>query len=87
MENKFYCNCDFHYIDADIRPIDDIAYVGMTIYEHKSGVTGKSFKKPKELGSVVLIGKEALKFKSMISKVRGLTLDEKCLSSRKSRKR
>lgn len=68
---KFECGCNFHIVDVDIRPIDKIPYIGMTIYEHRSGYTGKLFKKPKELGTVVLTGKEALKFKEFIEGVKG----------------
>lgn len=63
MTKKFYCSCDFHYVDVDKKPIDGTPLIGLTIYEHRSGITGKPFKKPKELGTVVLIGKEAIKFK------------------------
>ena len=66
IKNKFYCNCDFHYIDVNVKSIGDVACVDMTIYQHRSEDTGKLFKKPKELGTVVLIGKEALEFKRKI---------------------
>jgi hypothetical protein len=40
----------------------------MTIYQYRSEETGKIYKKPKKLGTVVLIGKEATKFKKEIVK-------------------
>ena len=67
MKN-FSCSCDFHKITVDIRPLEGEDFVGLTIYEHKSGQTGKIFKKLKELGTVVLIGKEARKFKDYLNK-------------------
>ena len=68
---KFYCDCKLHMIDVDKRPLkfkklEQLDYYGLTIYEHRSGVTGKLLKKPKELGTVILIGKEAKKFKKYI---------------------
>jgi hypothetical protein len=63
---KFTCHCEFHIIDVNIRPIFGEDYVGITIYNHKSEQTGKLFKKPIEMGTVVLIGKEARKFKKYI---------------------
>lgn len=62
---KFKCSCDFDLLEVDIKPLklspkeDCISFV---IYEYRSGNTGKLYKKPKELGGVVLIGKEARKF-------------------------
>jgi 5-deoxy-D-glucuronate isomerase len=64
---KFKCNCDFHIIECDKRPINGLNYIGLTIYEFRSGNTGKLFKKLKELGTVILIGKEAIKFKKYIN--------------------
>lgn len=71
MKDKFICNCDFDYIDIDTRPIKNLAYIGMTIYEHRSKNTGNLFKKPKEVGTVTLIGKEALQFKAAVLKMNG----------------
>ena len=66
---KFKCNCDFHIIEIDTKPIKGFEdYIGLTIYNHRSEQTGKYFKKPIELGTVVLIGKEARKFKKEIMK-------------------
>jgi hypothetical protein len=65
---KFICNCDCHYIDIDNRPIYGEDYIGMTIYQYRSEETGKIYKKRKKLGTVVLIGKEATKFKKEIVK-------------------
>lgn len=64
---KFICHCEFHIIDCDTRPIKGIDYIGLTIYQHKSMKTGKIFIKPKELGTVTLIGKEAIKFKKYLN--------------------
>jgi hypothetical protein len=63
---KFKCNCDFHIIEVDKIPLEGMEYLGITIYEHRSGNTGKLFKKPKELGTVTLIGKEAKKFREYL---------------------
>lgn len=60
---KFKCHCNMHMIDVDIKPLNLMTdYIGMTIYNHRSEQTGKLLKKPKEMGTVVLIGKEAKKF-------------------------
>lgn len=67
---KFKCDCDFHIIDVDIEPTEGIPYIGLTIYEHRSPKTGKLYKKPKEQGTVVLIDKEAIKFRNLISQVK-----------------
>jgi len=71
MKN-FYCTCEFHMIEIDTKDFvhknfkeDEVSFV---IYQHKSYYTGKIYKKPKELGTVVLIGKEARKFKEWINK-------------------
>jgi hypothetical protein len=71
---RFECDCGLHRLDIDIKPlkfpkikeVED--YIGITIYGHKSGITGKKLKKPIAQGTVVLIGKEARKFKKWISK-------------------
>jgi len=67
----FYCDCKLHSINVDKRPLKltknlSLDFLGLTIYEYRSPVTGKIFKKPKELGTVVLINKEAKKFKEYI---------------------
>jgi len=59
---KFICNCDFHIIDVNNKPLEGEDYIGLTIYNHRSEKTGKLFKEPKESGTVVLIGKEAREF-------------------------
>jgi hypothetical protein len=66
----FTCSCEFHNITVDIRPLKNsqIEFVGLTIYEHRSGKTGRLLKKPRELGTVVLIDKEARKFKDYLNK-------------------
>jgi hypothetical protein len=64
---KFKCDCKFHIVDIDITPIHGEEYIGMTIYNHISVNTGKKLKKPIELGTVVLIGKEARAFKKYIN--------------------
>ena len=65
---KFLCSCDFHIVDVDIRPLKNskIEFVGLTIYEHRSGKTGKLLKHPRELGTVVLVDKEAKKFRDYL---------------------
>lgn len=65
---KFKCNCGFHFVDIDTKPLklSKEKYIGLTIYEYRSMQTGKIYKKPKELGTVVLIGKEVIKFKKEI---------------------
>ena len=65
---KFKCHCGFHILDVDKRPLtgDKEDYIGMTIYNHRSESTGKLFKCPKEEGTVVLIGKEARRFKRFL---------------------
>jgi hypothetical protein len=63
---KFTCSCDFHTIVVDIRPLNNIEFVGLTIYESRSGQTGKLLKRPRELGAVVLLDKEAKKFKDYL---------------------
>lgn len=64
----FKCNCQIHSIEVDTTPINNIEYIGLAIYEYRSTKTGKIYKKPRELGTVCLIGKEAIKFKKLISK-------------------
>ena len=64
---KFKCHCEFHVIDVDTTPIHGKDYIGMTIYNHKSEQTGNEFKHPKEMGTIVLIGEEARKFKQFIN--------------------
>ena len=59
----FKCDCSFHIIEIDKKAIKGISYIGMTIYNHRSEKTGKLYKKPIELGTVVLIDKEAKKFR------------------------
>jgi hypothetical protein len=59
---KFKCNCDFHIIEVDNTPLKGEDYIGITIYNHRSEQTGNEFKKPKEMGTVVLIGEEARQF-------------------------
>jgi len=68
MKFKCYCDCKFHMIEVDTKPIHGEDYIGLTIYNHVSENTGKLLKKPIELGTVVLIGKEARKFKKEITK-------------------
>jgi len=68
---KFKCDCKLHIMTVDKRPLTFIDgskedYIGFTIYEHRSGKTGKKYKKPRELGTVVLIAEEAKKFKKWI---------------------
>ena len=64
----FKCNCDFHIIDCDKRPLKSgTDYIGLTIYEHRSSDTGKIYKNPIELGTVVLIGKEAKAFRKYMN--------------------
>lgn len=67
---RFKCDCGFHIIDLDTKPLklSKEKYLGLTIYNHRSEQTGKYFKRPKELGTVVLIGKEVEKFKKEILK-------------------
>ena len=65
---KFKCGCGFHIIDINITPIKGEDFVGIVIYNHKSEDTGKIYKKPKEMGTVVMIGKEAKKFKKYLNK-------------------
>jgi len=72
----FNCNCEFHCIEIDTKPLNpDLIptgkheYVGLTIYNNRSEKTGKLYKKPIELGTVVLIGKEARKFYKYIKGV------------------
>ncbi len=67
---KFECHCGLHIIDVDIKPIEGIPYIGLTIYEHRSGQTGKLYKKPKQQGTVTLIGKEAERFRDLINRVK-----------------
>ena len=67
---KFICNCNFHIIEVDIRPLKGIPCIDLIIYEHRSSQTGKLYKKPTEHGAVVLIGKEAERFRNLISKVK-----------------
>jgi hypothetical protein len=55
-------------MEVDTTPIYGEDYIGITIYNHISENTGKLLKKPIELGTVVLIGKEARKFKKEIMK-------------------
>jgi hypothetical protein len=59
---KFKCNCDFHIIEVDNTPLKGEDYIGITIYNNRSEQTGTEFKKPKEMGTVVLIGEEARQF-------------------------
>jgi len=56
---KFKCSCNFHIIEVDNTPLHGEDYIGITIYNHRSEQTGKLYKKPIEMGTVVLIGKEA----------------------------
>lgn len=63
---KFKCSCDFHIIECDKKPIEDEDFISFAIYEHRSGHTGKLYKNPKLKGDVVLIGKEARRFKKWI---------------------
>ncbi len=66
MTKKFNCHCNFHIIKVDTRPLNKEAYISIDVFEHKSMNTGKLLKKPKCLGGIVLIGKEAKKFYSYI---------------------
>jgi len=60
---KFNCHCQMHILTCDKKPLSYKGdYIAFTIYEHRSGYTGKLFKKPKEKGTVVLVDKEAKKF-------------------------
>jgi len=67
---KFKCDCGFHLLEIDIRPLKGMKedYIGLTIYNHRSEKTGKYFKKPVEIGTVILIAEEARKFKKEITK-------------------
>ncbi len=68
--DKFYSHCGFHLLNIDTKPFKDgTPFIGLTIYEHKSGNTGKPFKNPKELGTVTLIGNEAIKFIERIKNI------------------
>jgi hypothetical protein len=62
------CGCKFHKITVEEFTIDKIdgSFLSICIYEHKSGFTGKLFKKPKLLADVVLHPEETLKFKKCI---------------------
>jgi hypothetical protein len=65
---KFKCSCFSHVIDVDTKPLDGIDYVGLTIYEITNPETSRKYRKPKELGTVVLIGKDATKFRKEINR-------------------
>ena len=54
-------------IEVDIERLDQEDFVSFVITEHRSGHTGKLFKKPRLQGDCVLIGAEARKFKKFIN--------------------
>ena len=60
---KFKCHCGFHILEINEEPLgEDTGFLSFDILQHKSEHTGKLFKKPRCLGSVVLVGTELKKF-------------------------
>ncbi len=68
MDKKLWieCGCKFHQIEIEEFTIDKVegSFISFCIYEHRSGKTGKLFKKRKLLADVVLHPKETEFFKS-----------------------
>lgn len=62
MSIKFECGCQFHQIEFNEFELGDEKLIEIFIYEHRSGFTGKLYKKPKLLADVVLHQEEAAKF-------------------------
>ena len=62
---KLECGCQFHRIDIEEFTIDKVegSFLSFCIYEHKSGNTGKLYKKPKLLADVILHPEETKLFK------------------------
>ena len=58
---KFVCDCGFHRLEiTKDRPSKNFPHstISIIITEHRSGHTGKLYKKPKLLGDVVFISTE-----------------------------
>ena len=59
----FKCLCGLHILEIDNKPLDkDTPFLAIDILQHKSEHTGKLFKKPRYLASVVLMDEELKKF-------------------------
>ena len=63
---NFKCHCNEHFITVKNRIVINKDYIGLTIYEVKSINTGRKLKKLREMGTVVLIGEEAKKFRKYV---------------------
>jgi len=70
MKKKFNCDCEFHQIGVDFSKVGSFDIISIVIYEHRSGYTGKLYKKPKIMGDVVLLGKEAQKFLKFVKEAK-----------------
>lgn len=75
MKRKFSCecSCEFCLITVEDEPLDKKGsekILTIEIFEHRSGKTGKLYKKPKPKADIVLIGKERTKFIKQVKKLK-----------------
>ena len=61
------CGCTFHKIELEISKYKNINFLDISIYEHKSMQTGKSFKKTKLLADIALSQKDLIQLKKWIN--------------------
>ena len=65
---KLTCGCDFHQIEMEEFTIknEQGTFLAISLFEHKSGKTGKLYKKPRPIGDVILHPEEVVRLKDYL---------------------